>query len=338
QMGVPLYFVGLGDARELRDVYLDDLQAEDSVYVNDRVVFELRVSAKGYDGLTLPVELYEKVGDKLGPRLDQKTVQLDASNKTAKVRLAHRPTATGQKVYVVKVPVQDGEVNKRNNAIDKPVLVRDAKQIKVLYVEGYRRYEYQYLKTLLERESARVKGNKSIDLKVLLLDADPDFPKEDRTARSSWPTRFRNVEVHKDDDDLWSYDVVLLGDVDPEAKGDGKMTEHLKDLADFVRERGGGLLMVAGERYAPRAYKNTPLKAGLPIDVTGDADAEETLLTETYRAERTPVGRLHPIFRFTPDEGENDQIWGRLREMYWYADGYEPKRAAEVLAVHPRVK
>ena len=39
------------------------------------------------------------------------------------------------------------------------------------------------------------------------------------------------------------------------------MTEHLKDLADFVTDRGGGLLMIAGERFAPFAYKDSPLQA-----------------------------------------------------------------------------
>jgi len=50
------------------------------------------------------------------------------------------------------------------------------------------------------------------------------------------------------------------------------------------------------------------------------------------------MGRLHPIFRFTPDENQNDEIWSRLREMYWFAEGYQPKRAAEVLAVLPEIE
>jgi hypothetical protein len=44
---------------------------------------------------------------------------------------------------------------------------------------------------------------------------------------------------------------------------------------------------------------------------------------------------MHPIFRFGPDEGENDAIWGRLTPMYWYSSKYGAKRHAEVLAVHP---
>ena len=50
-MGVPLYFVGLGDAHEPRDLILHDLQVEDTVFVNDRLVFEGRLTAQGYTGL-----------------------------------------------------------------------------------------------------------------------------------------------------------------------------------------------------------------------------------------------------------------------------------------------
>jgi hypothetical protein len=327
QMGVPLYLVGIGDAQETRDVYPHDLQVAESVYVHDRLVFQVQLTAQGYQSLTLPVTLYEKGKEK---PLDTKNVHVDPKNKTVKVQLTARPSDPGEKIYVIKVPAQEGEVDRDNNRVERAVFVREAKLIKALYVEGYRRYEYHYLKTLLERESNRLKGNKSIDLKVLLQDADADFAAADRAAISTFPTR----------EELKSFDVVILGDVDPEPRDDRKMTEHLKDLADFVREGGGGLLMLAGERYAPRAYKNSPLKDVLPIDLEarGRGEEEDVPILDTYRAELTPAGRLHPIFRFVPDEKEADEVWTRLKEFYWYADGYVPKRAAEVLAVHPKVR
>jgi hypothetical protein len=338
QMGVPLFFVGVGDAHELRDVYLHDLQCEDSVYSGDRVVFELKLTAQGYKNLTLPVSLYEKGKDRV---LDAKSVTVDEDSKTKKVRLIHRPTEPGEKTYVIRVPVQEGEVDKENNQLERAVHVRETKQIKVLYVEGYRRYEYHYLKTLLERESNRIRGNKSVNLKVVLVDADEGFSQQDRTALASFPTPFRNVDTHTRDDDLWSYDVVILGDIDPESRADVRMADHLKNLADFVRERGGGLLVLGGERFSPAALKNTPLKDVLPIDLTGErvsnVDPEDGL-EETYRMELTPIGRMHPMFRFSPDEKENDDIFSRLKEFYWFSDGYVPKRAAEVLATHPTLK
>src|SRR6185437_12303181 len=115
-------------------------------------------------------------------------------------------------------------------------------------------------------------------LKVLLLDADPDFARQDRTALSEFPSRA----------ELNAFDVVILGDVDPQSKFDPKMSEHLKDLADFVRERGGGLLMIAGERYATFAYKDSPLKDILPIDVIDTKPPEDVEIAESYRPQLTP--------------------------------------------------
>jgi hypothetical protein len=45
---------------------------------------------------------------------------------------------------------------------------------------------------------------------------------------------------------------------------------------------------------------------------------------------------MHPIFRFSPDEKENDALWSSLPELYWWSEGYRVKPAAEVLAVHPK--
>jgi hypothetical protein len=327
QYGVPLYFVGIGDDHERRDIALHDLQSEESVYVNDQIVFELRLTGHGYPNLTVPVELYEKGKEQEKDRLDRQMVAVDPQGKPVKVRLKHRPTEVGEKHYVIKTPVQEGEVTPDNNRLERTVDVQDTRLFKVLYVEGSPRYEFRFVKTLLERESAR-KGNKTIDLKVLLLDADPDYATEDRSALAEFPLKT----------DLNKFDVVILGDVDPKHPKMGD--KNVQALADFVKERGGGLLMEAGERFSPWVWRNTPLADVLPIDIVRDQppDEPEGGRTEAFRPMLTPMGRLHPIFRFSPDEQANDEIWNRLREMYWYADGYHVKPAAEVLAVHPQVK
>ncbi len=322
QMGVPLFFVGIGDAQEVQDIYLHDLTAADSAYVNDRLIFTVNVTAQGYNRHSVPVVLRDKGTNKM---LDKKVVSFDGTTRTVKVILTHQPTEAGEKLYVIEVPGQEDEVTTENNRLQRAVLVHENQQIKVLYVEGYRRWEYHYIKTLLERESSRIKGNKSIDLKVYLLDSDREFAAQDRSAISEFPTKT----------ELNGYDVVILGDVDPHF--DAKMNDHLKDLADFVRERGGGLLMIAGERFAPNAYKDSPLKDVLPIDVTTDKAPEDGETADGYRPLLTPMGKAHQIFQFRPgDERENEAVWNRLREMYWHASGYRIKRAAEVLAVLPK--
>jgi hypothetical protein len=330
QMRVPLFFVGLGDAHAARDLRLHDLQVEETVYVNDRVVFEVKLTATGYGERTVPVRLFEKKErDKVF--IKQENVKVNAQGKPEKVRIVHQPTEPGEKTFIIDVPVEDDEADKDNNAVERTILVREARLIKVLLIDGSARYDYRFVKTLLERESDRVKGNKSIDLSVLLMDSDRDYASQDESARKL------NGEF-PDKATLNQFDVVILGDVDPRpSERWPKMTEHLKDLADFVKERGGGLVAVAGEQFMPHAYKDSPLKDVLPIEPLRPREDDPPRL-EGYRPELTGVGRLHPIFRFEADEKRNDEVWSQLRELYWYAEGYRTKPAAEVLAVHPKVK
>jgi hypothetical protein len=331
QKGVPLFFVGIGDDHEIRDLRLHDLQVEDTVYVNDHVVFEARLTGSGYKGLTVPVVL--KVKDRGGTERELKRVlvQVDPQGKSVKVRLKYQPTEPGEKLFIVQIEVpksdkEDKAASAANTRLQRTVFVQEAKLMKVLFVEGSARYEYRFIKNLLERESPE-KRNKTVDLKVVLIDSDEDFPKQDKSALSDFP--FNKQE-------LYQYDVVILGDVDPHAAkmGDAK----LRDLADFVRERGGGLLMIAGANFSPHAYKDTPLADVLPIEPNAASLAEPEERVDGYRLELTPAGRLHPIFRFSPDDAENLDFWNKLAPMYWWSEGYRTKPVAEVLAVHPKQK
>ncbi len=334
EAGVPLFFVGLGDAHEIRDVSLQGLKAEDTVLVNDLLDFDVNVVAKGYKDLkSVKVTLREKGGKKL----DEKDVALDGNGTPAKVRFTYQPKEPGEKTFEIETPVQEGEVEKDNNRIEHVVSVRESVTIKVLYIEGYRRYEYHFLKTLLERESNRVKGNKTIKLRVRLMEADAGYQQmEGKDVDGEW----RVLSDFPTEKELEGYHVVILGDVNPKpAKDPEKMQEFLTNLKNFVSKRGGGLLMIAGERYAPFAYKDSPLKDVLPVEVIADRNPDEIdrNLTKGYRPELTPVGRGHPIFRPFTDEKEKEEVWKKMRELYWYAEGYRAKRAAEVLAMHPGV-
>ena len=322
--GVPLYFVGVGDAHEPRDLILHDLQVEDAVHVQDRLVFEVRVTAKGgLQARSVPVTLSEKVGDQL-KELAREEVALDPGGKPVKVRLTHTPTAAGEREYVIAVPAQPDETDISNNRLIRRIYVAEFQRTRVLYIEGYPRYEYRFLKTLLERESAATRANKTIELKVLLADADPDYPKEDRSAVDGFPaTR----------EDLFNqYDLVILGDVDPRHPKLGE--KHMQWLADFVREKGGGLLLIAGGQFMPQAYRDTPLADVLPVEVPADGPDDRDRF-DGYRLQLTPAGRMNPLFRFVPDEADNQAIWDRLTPMYWSAGPLKPKPAAEVLAVRP---
>jgi hypothetical protein len=323
--GIPLFFVGIGEDQDAREIELSDLQVDDPVFVNDRLIFEAKLTGVGYKDLTIPKE------GNTEKELAREQVRLDASGKAVKVRIKHQPTTPGEKRFILeaelpKVILDELPPNAGKRRLERDIFVQDSKLIKILYIEGSARYEYRYVKNLLERESTAKKANKTMDLKVLLIDSDEDYAKQDAAALSVFPPTKQ---------ELFQYDVIILGDADPRSLKLGE--PRLRDLADFVKEKGGGLLVIAGTQYMPHAYKDTALASVLPIEV-GRAPAEPEDRTEGYRIELTAGGRLHPIFRFVHDEAENLSIWQQLAPMYWWSENYRPKPLAEVLAVHPRLK
>jgi hypothetical protein len=327
--GVPLFLIGVGDAWETPDLELTDLQAEDTVTVGDRLVFEARLLSRGQTPTDpLPIVLYEKVHGQLVER-GRSVVTPNSSGAPVPVTIAYSPMEPGEKTFVLVAPTVAGEVDTANNKLERTVLVTDAKRLRVLYIEGYPRYDFRFVKVLLERESERSAGGKGVQLEVLLLDAAMGWAETDRSAfRGDFPTR----------EQLFGYDVVVLGDVDPRQLPRAMRT--LQDLADFVRIKGGGLLFLRGEHSSPTGFVDTPLAEVLPVAPTQferSTKAKDAPGSEAFQPKLTELGRQHSLFRFAPDETESANIWNKLPPLYWYSPGYRVRPNTSVLAVHPRI-
>lgn len=324
--GVPLYLVGVGDPWVVPDLRLSDPRFADVVAKGDTLDLGAKLSSRGaVSPDAVRVTLYEKVGDRLVELGRQDVRPTEAGEK---VELTYTPTAVGEKVLVLDVPPAPGETDLTNNRVERRVTVTEAKRARVLFVEGRPRYDFRFAKVLLERESDRVAGNKSIEFKTVLVGASPGWSETDRSAVAleAFPTR----------DELFGYDVVILGDFDP--KQLPQSARALQDLADFVKVKGGGLLVAAGEQHTPAAFADTPVADVLPVVVLETVirpTSEDRPLTDGYRPQLTPEGKRHPLFRFGKKDAEADVIWARLPPLFWAAKGYARKPAAEVLAVHP---
>lgn len=327
QSGVPLYPIGVGDAHEPRDLILHNLQVDDAVHVQDRIVFEARLTARGgLRATSAPVTLFEHAGDQWKP-VKRETIALDPTGNPVRVRFAYAPSQPGERRFAIEVSAQPDETDLANNRLERSIFVADAQRTRVLYIEGYPRYEFRFLKTLLERESEATRGNKSIELSVLLADADADYARQDRSALDSLPAS--RDELYR------RYDLIILGDVDPRLPKLGD--KHLQWLADFVKEKGGGLLAIAGPQFMPAAYRDTPLADVLPIEPGRDGEGEANEGAEPFRLRLAPLGLSHPMFRLLPDEADNQALWQRMMPLFWSAGPRKLKPAAEVLAIRPGV-
>ena len=317
--GVPLYPIGLGSPEPARDLELTELLVDDVVFVDDLVRFQAKLRSRGYEGQELTVRLKERPpgtpANSEGREIESVRLKAPADGTPLVVEVGHRPKQTGEVVYTLEVEPKPRELQAENNRLERTVNVRKEK-LKVLLVDSEPRFEYRYLKNYLEREE-------TIDLNVLLLAADVEYSEQDRSALPTFPAS---------KSDLFNYDVVLLGDTDPNFLTGSQM----ENLFEFVTEKGGGLLFIAGESFNPLAYRGTPLEPLLPVELSEARNPTAVgMAVASFRPELTAEGRTNPIFRFGDDEAQSAQIWQRLPELYWFLEAPRKKPATLVLAEHP---
>lgn len=310
--GVSLFTVGLGSEQPVLDLELADLLVDEVVFVDDVVNFETKLTGRGFAGKTVDVVLRES--DNPTP-LAQLKVRVEEDGKPQRVQLPFRPTKVGEFEYIVEVAPQADERLKDNNRQQRLVSVRK-EQIKVLLVQAYPNYEFRYLKNMLERDA-------TVQLKTVLQDADLEYAELDESALRVFPVRR---------EDLFAFDVVIFGDVNPDFLSASVMT----NLSEFVEKKGGGVAFISGPQYTPLAYRNTPLEPLFPIDLAvATAPDPEQGTEEGFVVQPTELGLSSPPMQLGDNAAETLRIWQDFPPLFWLLEAPQTKAAARVLAEHP---
>ena len=96
------------------------------------------------------------------------------------------------------------------------------------------------------------------------------------------------------------------------------------------------MILLAGPKYMPQAYGNTPLARLLPLDVRGllvpDPDKP---LTEGFVVQPTELGLASPAMQLGDTPEETRAIWRNLPPLYWLVEASAWKPGVRVLAEHP---
>ncbi|MBN2491000.1 MAG: hypothetical protein JXQ29_09135 [Planctomycetes bacterium] len=327
QLPCALLAVAVGDPTPHRNVALRVVKpaAGQDFLVGDQMPFTVEVQARGFEepSLALEIEIQDEEQRPLGSR----SITVAGADGTRKEVLYVAAETAGWRTFTVRVTPVAGEADTADNQRDVALRIVQ-KRIKVLYVEGYPRWEYRYLKNALIRD------DENFAVHVLLRSAERDFAQE-RSPDLEPLTRFPARAA-----ELFEYDVVVLGDVPPGGLDETaeEAGRRLEDVARFVAEAGGGLLMLAGETWNPRDYAATPLGAVLPV-LPGTPPVAGAEVQPAFRPVRTAAGRVDPILVFSKDPEVNRRIWedpeDGLPPLYWFAPVERAKPGARVLLVHP---
>jgi uncharacterized membrane protein len=317
--GVKVYPVAVGTDASPKNVVVENVTVQDSAFKGDIVNLQATVRATGYPP-DLPVKMVLK-DQKTGKTLrllsgtEEETIRL-GNDQPQVVELQFKPTEVGTLDLQIEATPQAGELDDADNVRLAQVSVLDAK-IAVLYVDGYPRWDYRYIKNEMIRDT-------TVDISCLLTSADPTFAQEGDKPIRRFPESIQ---------ELLEYDVVLFGDVDPRQFSE----TQLQLVSEFVAKKGGGFGMVAGPRYSPLAFRNTPIEPILPVSLARVQPDEGQPIVQGFRPIVTKLGVSSGIFRFLTDRDANARfLKDEWPPVFWFSKGVAVKAGVgEVYAEHP---
>ena len=329
---VPVVAVPLGSETPLADWSVRSATGPGVAFAQDVVPIEAVVERFGSDSHASPVKV-QLIDTRTGDVLDERQVSLpEGSSAAERVTLTSTPSPGGGaakwSVRIVPDAARGPDLLAGNNEAAVGIEIVD-RPLRVLYLDGYPRWEYRYLQAILTRE-------KSVASTATLLSPGRRYLQEGNTPMDALP----NSPPEWD-----SFDVIVLGDVQPEVFS----PDQLRQIRARVASGGAGLLWIGGDSATPGAWRSTPLADLLPMAVTpsdtgGPAGSisswdRDVVMRPTPLADRLGVLRLlrTPVDgSWWPGPVANDLSgWSRLRG----AQRIDPtllKPAAEILATaHP---
>ena len=292
----PLYTITYGpagDAAQSRDVAVERLDEQFTVFVKNELAIRSLVRIRGYVKQDIPIELILEDAQGQKQTIGRKTVRADEDGQQVAVEFLHTPLEAGHYRLTVSAGQQAGELVAKNNELGAYLTVLEG-GLRVLYLDGAARHEQRFLRRALN--------------------ASPDIELDDRviTRRSQkqWPISL-GADLKGD-----KYDAFILGDLDARALS----ADDLKALADAVAA-GKGLLMIGGRSsFGPGHYLETPLAGALPIviDRLEGADFGGQERDEFYLEGPLLIvpAELHALTRLAADEA-NAAAWRKLPPLAW---------------------
>lgn len=275
--GVPVYIVPVGNPKPARDVIVQRAQAPRAVLQNDSIVIEAAVDVQGCEGEELLAQLVKD-----SQAIDEQHIRITSDSQTRRITFVRKAEQIGLERLTLRVePVAD-EVNAANNETSVDVQVVHGK-IPVLLVDQYPRWEFRFLRNLLRRDE-------QTELDYIL----------QSPASSGRGAESVGVALPRSADEWERYRVIVLGDLRP----DSLASEHQAGLVEYVAQRGGTVIVLAGERM-PAAYAGQPLQPLLPVVAENSGPVAENVQVVLV----TPEGADSTISQLTGDSQEDSRLW-----------------------------
>jgi uncharacterized membrane protein len=288
--GIPVYTVGVGQESFDNDIELSRVSAPRDALKGASLMVDLMVAQKGYAGKKVTI-LVEDNGRVVG----SEEVELPRAGEPTPVRVHFRADDAGPRRFRFRVPAQDGERILENNEQDALIHVRQGRE-KILYFEGEPRFEVKFLRRAVASDS-------SLQVVTLQRTADGKFMRLDVDSAGELFSGFPTTR-----EELFSYRAIILGSIEASFF----THDQLDMIADFVSERGGGLLMLGGRHaFAEGGYAGTPIADALPVTLD-PRFSRDTTFFDTLSVTLTPAGTAQAALRVAATDEASKERWRTL--------------------------
>jgi hypothetical protein len=238
-------------------------------------------------------------------------LKLPEGNSERLVELKFTPKHPGSFVYTAAVQSEVSERYLGNNAVHFPLRV-DAEPIRVLYVEGFLRTEFKYLK-------ARLEDDLDIALASVVRRVSPE--ENERPARGLFTEkRPKNL------------DVIILGDMEKDFLADA----DYRAIKTWLDGKNHSLLVLGGyNSFGPQGFRDTPLADVLPVVFRSGPPFQSEVPFSLRLSDR---GQGHPLFALSNDRVKDVAAWNNAPRLEGMSLVQRVKPGAEALAINPSLQ
>ncbi len=295
-------FVPIGSLKRPRDVQLYHVEHPRSVIRGDQILIEALVSAYGFEGQTINLQLW--ADEEL---IEEKSLSIDAEQIDLRHSFQVPTEGSGSIEFELKIESLEGEISAANNrAIFRVGVVRD--KIRVMLADRISRWEYRYLDQLLFRD-------KHLEHEMILFD-----PRLRATGKLK-----TNAAMPASVEEWINYDIAMIGDVTPEQFP----TAAQESLVEFVKEKGGIAILMAGRSGMPHSFEDQPLFDLLPVEKTqGDHDSDQ------YHVKVNRLAANEESIQLDKSRPKSELLWHQVFEdqpITWLSEYSSPRPAARRL-------
>lgn len=285
--GIPVFTVGLGDEVIAPDIEMGRVELPRTVLVGTTIMVDVVVTQHGMGRSSVPVIVEDD-----RRILAEETIELGPDGEPTVARVGFQLDRPGPHRVRFRIPVQPGERVDRNNTREVVVDVRGDRE-KILYFEGEPRFEVKFTRRAVE-------DDENLQLVVLQRTADSKFLRLSVSDSTELQFGFPTSR-----EELYRYRALVLGSVE----ASHFTNDQLRMIADFVSERGGGLLFLGGHSaLAEGGWAGTPVDEVMPV-VLGQPAHD---FFSEVKVRPTPAGMAHPTVQLDAALDEVGDRWDAL--------------------------